>query len=135
MIKNLNDQTGSILTESTLILAGVVLPILIAATSINNLLEDQNRLELTTREASRSFILASSNQSGINAISAVEQRNFQVNFPVKLTLTCFDGCDSGTKFQITGALRSEILDIPLLPDLVLNLNSKLVATIDRFVER
>lgn len=135
MTKILRDQNGSILTETTLILAGIVLPILMAATSINNLLENQNRLELITREASRSFSLSQNNQTGIDAINDLQQRNLQANFPVKIKLICFNGCESGTKFEITGSLNSTILELPLLPDLVLSLNSQLVATIDRFVER
>ncbi len=129
----LNDS-GSMLIEFVFILVAAVMPVLLAATSLAQVLEAQSRLELLTREASRSFALAATNQAG-QAILAELQQQPILDTPVKLKLNCSANCIAGSSFQITGSFRYQVFAIPFLPGIELDLTTTVLAKLDKYLER
>lgn len=130
----LNNDAGSMLIELVFVLTAAVMPVLLTATSLAQVLEARSRLELLTREASRSFALAKTNQAGLTLLSQLQQQQI-LAAPVKLELTCEAGCVAGSNYQITGIVKHQVFAIPFLPDLTINLNTKVIAKLDRYLER
>ncbi len=131
---SLNNDAGSMIIELIFVLVGAIMPILLAATSLAQVLEARSRLELITREASRSFALAKTNQAGFSLVDQLQQRQILAT-SVKLELTCEASCVAGSNYQVTGTVKHQVLAIPYLPDITLNLNSTVVAQLDRYLER
>lgn len=130
----LNNDAGSMLIELVFVLVAAIMPVLLAATSLAQVLEARSRLELLTREASRSFALAKTNQAGLALLGRLQQQQI-LAAPVKLELSCEAGCVAGSNYQITGTTKHQVFDIPYLSDITLNLNTKVVAKLDRYLER
>ncbi len=130
----LNNDAGSMLIELVFVLVAAIMPVLLAATSLAQVLEARSRLELLTREASRSFALAKTNQAGLALLGRLQQQPI-LAAPVKLELSCEAGCVAGSNYQITGTTKHQVFDIPYLSDITLNLNTKVMAKLDRYLER
>lgn len=130
----LNNDAGSMLIELVFVLVAAIMPVLLAATSLAQVLEARSRLELLTREASRSFALAKTNQAGLALLGRLQQQQI-LAAPVKLELSCEAGCVAGSNYQITGTTKHQVFDIPYLSDITLNLNTKVMAKLDRYLER
>lgn len=130
----LKNDAGSMLIELVFVLVAAIMPVLLAATSLAQVLEARSRLELLTREASRSFALAKTNQAGLALLGRLQQQQI-LAAPVKLELSCEAGCVAGSNYQITGTTKHQVFDIPYLSDITLNLNTKVMAKLDRYLER
>lgn len=130
----LKNDAGSMLIELVFVLVAAIMPVLLAATSLAQVLEARSRLELLTREASRSFALAKTNQAGLALLGRLQQQQILAS-PVKLELSCEAGCVAGSNYQITGTTKHQVFDIPYLSDITLNLNTKVMAKLDRYLER
>jgi hypothetical protein len=135
-LRTIRNQQGSMLVETVLILAGGVLPVMLAATSLAQVLDVNSKLQLVARQGSRSFVLASSNAAGLSAIEAIKV-NQQVLFelPLSVKTVCTPSCIAGGEVETTAEVELKLISVPLLPDLKLKLNRKVVATIDKYVER
>jgi hypothetical protein len=130
------NQNGSILIETVLILAAGVLPVMLAATSLAQVLDANSKLQLVARQASRSFVLANSNTAGLSAIESI-RINQQVLFelPLNVKTVCRPSCIAGAEVETTAEVELKLISVSLLPELKLKLNRKVTAIIDKYVER
>jgi hypothetical protein len=135
MTRRLKGEEGLILTEAVLILIGIILPILFAATTLTNLLNQQNELELLNRQATRLFALAPSNAIGMASVDQLIAEQIEFEEPVIMKVTCSEQCLPGTTYQINSQVKVKIIAIPFIPDLTITLASKSVSLLDRFVSR
>lgn len=131
----IKSQSGSMLVESVLMLVGIVMPILITVISLAQVLEAQGRLDLITKEASRTFSLANSNQAGFQALAQLNSQRKIFGLPVDLEISCFQGCIAGSAYQVSGKYVTDVFSLPLLPDLRITLSSSVTSTIDKYIER
>ncbi len=127
-------QSGAMLIELVLILVGAVMPVLLAATSLAQVLEAQSRLDLITREASRGYALAADHQQGVTQVMALQQQRV-LNSPISLTLTCASTCEAGDSYQVSGLMRLELFSVPLLSNITISLSSIVKANLDKYLER
>ena len=127
-------QSGAMLIELVLILVGAVMPVLVAATSLAQVLEAQSRLDLITREASRGYALAANHQQGMAQMLVLQQQPV-LNSPISLTLTCASTCEAGDSYQVSGLVRLELFSVPFLSDITISLSSKVKASLDKYLER
>lgn len=123
------------MVEAIMLIVGVILPILLTTTAIINILSQQSSLSLLTRQATRSFVLANDNQTGLARLSELATKQTRFDNPVDLKLSCLAQCMPGTHFEVSGKVKSNLIAIPFLPDLEITLRSKAVAILDRFVQR
>jgi hypothetical protein len=130
------NQRGSMLVETILVLAAGVLPVMLAGTSLAQILDTNSKLQLVARQASRSFVLAGSNAAGLSAVETL-RINQQILFalPLSVKTVCIPSCIAGGEIVATAAVELKLISVPLLPDFNLKLDRKVIATIDKYVER
>lgn len=132
----LRSTNGSVLVETVLVLTGVIMPILLAATSLAEVLDARAKLHLVARNAARSFVLADSNSAGYLAVEQLTETHQNLfNTPLQIVINCQSNCAAGSEVKTRAKVRLTLISIPFMPDLNLNLAADITTILDKYIER
>lgn len=136
IFKIFRSASGAALVEAVLVLAGVIMPILLAATSLAEVLDARAKLQLAARNASRSFVLADSNTAGFLAVEQLVQSQQNLfNAPLQIFINCKSNCAAGDVVQASAKVKVTLISVPYMPDLSINLAADITTILDRYIER
>jgi hypothetical protein len=125
---------GNILLEVILVVAGVIMPVLMGATTLFEILQIQSELDIATSRASRTFVLAESNQEGMNEVKEIMQQfNYNTSKKSQFEIKCSPReCVPGSNVRIVAQVKVSLIDLPGMPMGQLEVISSSSSTIDAF---